>query len=1022
MKIRLMLTGILFFFSLFNTIAFAQQAGNYHLKIRFNLENHSMLGQATIELRKGEEWKLHTGGLHIQSIILKEEAGKSIPLPLPGTDTIHMYGSNKKQQLVINYSLEVPPGSTDNLISDQGIVLTSNWHPAMRKKYLFSVDAILPAGFKAITESDSPPEQKSGNRVTASFSQAVRAIHLAAGPYQISETFVREGLTVATWFFKEDQELSQEYLNSAKEYILRYEREIGPFPYTHYAIVSNRLPTGFGMPTFTLLGQMVLRLPFIKGTSLGHEIVHSWFGNSIDLAENSGNWCEGLTTYLADFSHAEAQGEGIKHRKAALVNYQSYVQADSAFALKDFHSASHNQPMAKIKRAMGYNRSAMFFHQLRGILGPEDFYMGLRTLAASFKWKDASWNDLQGIFESVSGQDLTLFFSQQLSYSDSPSIEIGKVYVEDKQDKSILHINIRQGSKLPYLLRLPIQVSTMTGNLFSIHQITEQESSISIPLTTPPISFIIDPGYDIFRTLYRSELPPVWSRFLGAENKLLIKGNQSSVDSLEPFMHLAEQRGWKIVEDSKVTNQQLSENALLFLGSKSSSYRSLFGNSVLQQKGFHLLVKNNPLNTQEVSVLVTSENKEETQAAVSRLKHYGKYSTLNFKNGKILDKETRRMEQGIEYQLTPLPMGSATSAMHPFEQIITELAQHQVIYLGERHDSVADHLLQLRILQELNKKGLDLVIGMEMFPASMQKVLDEYLLEETEMDEKSFLRASRWYTVWGQDYRLFRPISNFCRQHRIPIHGINIDREIVRTVFAKGNTDSLSNEQLQTVAKERDLAINGYVERLRTIHGFHGETTQKNKKGIAGFVQSQALWDESMAENIATILYDNPQKTLVVIAGSQHTRKDSGIPPRLLRRIDVRQASVLNIYGSNPPLNPGIQADYFFLVEPLALEAQGKIGVILSPKQAETGEQQLFIIGFSPIGNAETNGLKEGDILLSVDNQEVKNMEDIAIAMLDAPPGKMVQIKVLRKDPTGKKMEEELTVELSDLSKTGRHP
>ncbi len=71
--------------------------------------------------------------------------------------------------------------------------------------------------------------------------------------------------------------------------------------------MENINPTGFGMPTFTLLGTQVLRLPFIKETSLGHEILHSWFGNSIEVRLDSGNWCEGLTTYLADMAYREDQ-------------------------------------------------------------------------------------------------------------------------------------------------------------------------------------------------------------------------------------------------------------------------------------------------------------------------------------------------------------------------------------------------------------------------------------------------------------------------------------------------------------------------------------------------------------------------------------------------------------------------------------------------------------------------------------------------------------------------------------------
>ena len=1021
MKKSFIFAGILLIISLFSSKSFAHTP-NYHLDISFDLENHTLQGKASIGFHEGEGWQIYTGGLTIQDIILEEDGKEASSLPLPHGDTIHMYGGSKSQQLTINYSLTVPRHCGDNRISERGIVLTSGWYPMMQQKRLFSVDATLPPGFKGITESDNLPKQLQGNRMSSSFSQPVRAIHLAAGPYQITEETVREGLTLSTWFFVEDQQLSREYLDAAKAYLLRYEKAIGTFPYNHYAIVANRLPTGFGMPTYALLGQMVLRLPFIKESSLGHEILHSWFGNSVQVSDNSGNWCEGLTSYLADFAYAEDKGKGAEHRKAALINYQSYVHADLAIELQNFRSASHNQPMAKAIRAVGYNRSAMLFHQLRGILGPENFYLGVRKLATSFKWKSASWRDIQIIFETVSEKDLSRFFDEQLARLDVPSIEISAVRVENKQDQSILHLTIKQTSEQPYLLNIPIRISTMAGGLQSTHQISDMETTITIPVSSSPLSVVIDPDYDLFRTLNPSEFPPVWSRFSGAEQKLLILGEDNSTDTLAPFIQWAEKQGWTVLNDEEVTNKQLSEHSILFLGSDSDSYRSLFGKSVLPQEGFSMVVQNNPLNTKEVSVLLTSESSQETASARYKLKHYGKYSSLAFKQGKVLEKHITATDKGIEYTLESLPLGGATSSIKSFEQIITELADKQVIYIGETHDSFSDHLLQLRILQALHKKGSDLAIAMEMFPASSQNALDEYLLEETEMNEEDFLRASRYFDVWRYDWRLFRPLFNFCRQFNIPVHGINIDREIVSTVFAEGSTDTLSDEQLQSVAKERDLAIDGYVERLRTVHGFHVDAPHGKGKGIAGFIQSQAIWDESMAANIAEILSSNPEKTVVVIAGSQHTRKDSGIPPRLLRRMDVNQASVLNIYASNPPAAPVSQADYFFLAEPLFLEAKGKIGIILSPEKDEEGDEHLTVTGLSRAGKAKKSGIQEGDIILSINDQAVKNMEDIAITMMDSRAGDILTMKVLRKDASGEAVEKELRIELSDLSKPAEHP
>ena len=59
------------------------------------------------------------------------------------------------------------------------------------------------------------------------------------------------------------------------------------------------------MATLTLLGSDVINLPFIVKTSLGHEILHQWFGNSVYVNHKKGNWAEGLTSYLSDHYYKE---------------------------------------------------------------------------------------------------------------------------------------------------------------------------------------------------------------------------------------------------------------------------------------------------------------------------------------------------------------------------------------------------------------------------------------------------------------------------------------------------------------------------------------------------------------------------------------------------------------------------------------------------------------------------------------------------------------------------------------------
>ena len=92
--------------------------------------------------------------------------------------------------------------------------------------------------------------------------------------------------------------------------LIYYSKLLAPYPYKKFALVENSQQTGYGMPSFTLLGSRVIRFPFILHTSYPHEILHNWFGNGVYIDPDSGNWAEGLTTYLSDHILLEQKGKG----------------------------------------------------------------------------------------------------------------------------------------------------------------------------------------------------------------------------------------------------------------------------------------------------------------------------------------------------------------------------------------------------------------------------------------------------------------------------------------------------------------------------------------------------------------------------------------------------------------------------------------------------------------------------------------------------------------------------------------
>ena len=87
-----------------------------------------------------------------------------------------------------------------------------------------------------------------------------------------------DDITVATYLLPQNKHLAAAYLGATAEYLSLYSDLFGAYPFQKFAVVENFFPTGFGFPSYTLLGGRVLQLPFIIHTSLGHEIAHCWWG------------------------------------------------------------------------------------------------------------------------------------------------------------------------------------------------------------------------------------------------------------------------------------------------------------------------------------------------------------------------------------------------------------------------------------------------------------------------------------------------------------------------------------------------------------------------------------------------------------------------------------------------------------------------------------------------------------------------------------------------------------------------
>jgi len=232
-------------------------------------------------------------------------------------------------------------------------------------------------------------------------------------------------------FSPPNQDLAPAYLEATVQYLKLYSDLFGPYPFPSLRVVENFFPTGFGFPSYTLLGSTVLRLPFILSTSLGHEIAHCWWGNGVYVDYESGNWSEGLTTYVSDYLYKEMESpaEARNYRLQALRNYTTLVPPAKDLPLSRFISRTDT-----ITKAVGYDKGAMVFHMLRRLIGEDAFWGALRDIYRDRVFQAASWDDLRQAFEKRSGQFLGDFFEQWVNRKGAPRIRLEAVRKEPLGD------------------------------------------------------------------------------------------------------------------------------------------------------------------------------------------------------------------------------------------------------------------------------------------------------------------------------------------------------------------------------------------------------------------------------------------------------------------------------------------------------------------------------------------------------------------------------------------------------------
>ncbi len=219
-----------------------------------------------------------------------------------------------------------------------------------------------------------------------------------------------------------------------------------------------------------------------------------------------------------------------------------------------------------------------------------------------------------------------------------------------------------------------------------------------------------------------------------------------------------------------------------------------------------------------------------------------------------------------------------------FMQMIQEIRDSNIIFVGEAHNNTEHHSAQLQVIKALEELPVTAAIGLEMFTAGSQKELDLWLAGR--MKDEAFIKI--YLDNWGFPWRYYRDIFLYAKKHRIPMIGLNVSPEITQKVSLKGFS-SLTPDELKQLPPQISCDVDErYMDYIKKVYEFHG----MQSKSFIHFCEAQMIWDKVMAWNLAKYLTHNPGATVVVLAGTGHAWK-RGIPEQLRRQYRFRYKVVL---------------------------------------------------------------------------------------------------------------------------------
>ena len=228
------------------------------------------------------------------------------------------------------------------------------------------------------------------------------------------------GVPQQAWVFPQDmKEGYRGFEFTGRRAFEYFSDSIGPYAYEKLAHVEAAGING-GMESASAImygenGVRQGRAPVV------HEVAHQWWGNAVTESDWDDVWLsEGFATYFThlyteQFGGRDAFVQELKDSVPVIIKTQNENPGASVV----HHTLSD---MSKVTNRLTYQKGGWTLHMLRGIIGTEAFWTGIRAYYRRYRDRNASTADFRQVMEQASGQQLSWFFDQWLNRAGIPAV------------------------------------------------------------------------------------------------------------------------------------------------------------------------------------------------------------------------------------------------------------------------------------------------------------------------------------------------------------------------------------------------------------------------------------------------------------------------------------------------------------------------------------------------------------------------------------------------------------------------